>query len=201
MKCSLSFILFPLSIQFLFAQDTVSYITSIGKGKTITYQGADYSVQLYKKRKRSGIPERTMYFDKDYYRFQYPGKEVTKLLRVNEVIATRRNDSVFVDDRVYRMTYDEKYHAYDFKRDTSNVLTVQHWVSDSSSNEDLYDIDIAVYGISPDMPILRLFGFETVSKHVKATGISPPVAIILCSAIGGGVIAWIKSKSEDDDTL
>ena len=76
-------------------QDTTQYIGVIAGRKTITYKSADYSVQLYKKHKRSGISERTMYFDKDYYRFQYPGKGVTKLLRVNEVIATRKDDSVF----------------------------------------------------------------------------------------------------------
>ena len=99
------------------------YVGTVGKGKTITYQGAGYSIQLYKKRKRADVTERTLYFDKDYYRFQYLDGGVTQLLRVNEVVATRRNDSVFVDDRIYRISYDRKYHAYDFKKDTSNVLT------------------------------------------------------------------------------
>lgn len=194
-------ILIVLCAQCTLAQDTVRYIGTRGERRTVSFQGPNYSVQIYKKEKRAGVTERTMYFDRDYYRFQYLGDGVTKLLRANEVVATRTGDSLSIGDHAYGMTYDEKYHAYDFKRDTSNVLTVQHWVSDSSSHEDLYDIDVAVYGVSPDIPILRLFGFETVSKHVKATGISPPVAIILCSAISGGVIAWIKSKSEEDDTL
>ena len=101
-------ILILLSVQYTFAQDTVSYVGTVGKGKTITYQGTRYSIQLYKKRKRSNVPERTIYFDKDYYRFQYMGKDVTKLLRANEVVAIRRNDSVFVDDRIYRISYDKK---------------------------------------------------------------------------------------------
>ncbi|SKC59461.1 hypothetical protein SAMN05660236_1887 [Ohtaekwangia koreensis] len=68
-----------------------------GKGRTVSFQGADYSVQIYKKGKRAGVPERTMYFDKVYYRFQYLGDGVTKLLRANEVVATRKDDSVFVN--------------------------------------------------------------------------------------------------------
>lgn len=201
MKYAGCVILILLSVQFTFAQDTVSYIATVEKGKTITYRGADHSVQLNKTHKRSGISERTMYFDRDYYRFQYPGKGVTKLLQANEVIATRKNDSVFVDDRVYKMVYDEKYHAYDFKRDTVNVLTVQHWRSDSSDYNDAYDIDVAIFDPSQDISVLRLFGFETVSKHIKASGISRPVAIVLCSVITGGAVAWIRSKAEEDDTL
>jgi hypothetical protein len=184
-----------------FCQDTVSYMGTISKGKTISFQQKYHSVQLYKKHKRSGIPERAMYFDKDYYRFQYAGKGTTKLLRVNDVIATRKNDSVFVDDRVYRVSYDEKYHAYDFKRDTVNVLTVQHWVGDSADYDDAYDIDVTVFDSLQDIAVLRLFAFETVSRHIKASGISRPVAIVICSVLTGGTIALIKSKSEEDDTL
>ena len=142
-----------------------------------------------------------MYFDKDYYRFQYSGKGVTKLLRVNEVVATRKDDSVFVNNRAYRVTYDAKYHAYDFKRDTANVLTVQHWKCDSSDYNDAYDIDVAVFDSLQDISVLQLFGFETVSKHIKASGISRPVAIVICSVITGGAVAWIRSKAEEDDTL
>lgn len=195
------FILIVLSVQFTFAQDTASYIATVEKGNTITYRGADHSVQLYKKHKRSGISERTMYFDKDYYRFQYPGKGVTKLLRMDEIIATRKGDSVFVGGRVYKMTYDQKYHAYDFKRDTTNVLTVQHWRNDSSDYNDAYDIDVTVFDSSQDIAVLRLFGFETVSKHIKPSGISRPVAIVICTALTGGAIAWMRSKAEEDDTL
>jgi hypothetical protein len=75
------------------AQDTISHIAAVEKGKTITYRGADYSVQLYKKLKRSDVSERAIYVDKDYYRFQYSDKCVTKLLRMDEVIATRKDDS------------------------------------------------------------------------------------------------------------
>ncbi len=183
------------------SQDTIQYIGVIADRKTITYKSTDHSVQLYKKHKRSGISERTMYFDKDYYRFQYTGKGVTKLLRANDVIAIRRNDSIFVDDRVYKMTYDEKYHAYDFKRDTTNILTVQHWRRDSSDYDDAYDIDVAVFDSLQDIDVLRLFGFETVGKHIKASGISRPAAIVICSVITGGAIAWLRSKAEEDDTL
>jgi hypothetical protein len=99
------------------------------------------------------------------------------------------------------MTYDQKYHAYDFKRDTTNVLTVQHWRNYSSDYNDAYDIDVTVFDSSQDIAVLRLFGFETVSKHIKPGGISRPVAIVICTALTGGAIAWIRSKAEEDDTL
>ncbi len=194
-------ILVVLSSNCLFAQDTVSYVGTVGKGKTITYQGAGYSIQLYKKRKRADVPERTLYFDKDYYRFQYMDEGVTKLLRANEVVAIRRNDSVFVDDRIYRMSYDKKYHAYDFKKDTSNVLTVQHWLSDSSDYDDMYDVDVAIYESIPDMQLLQIFGFETVSKHIKPRGISRTAGIIIISTAATAVVTFMKLKLQDDDSL
>lgn len=159
-------------------------------------------MELYKRHKRSGIPERALYFDKDYYRFQYLGEGVTQLLRVNEVVATRRNDSVFVDDRIYRISYDKKYHAYDFKKDTSNVLTVQHWLNDSSDYDDMYDVDIAIYESIPDMQLLQIFGFETVSKHIKPRGISRTAGIIIISTAATAVVTFMKLKlQEDDDSL
>jgi hypothetical protein len=190
-----------LSAQYTFAQDTVRYIGTRGKGRTVSFQGADYSVQIYKKEKRAGVPERTMYFDKVYYRFQYLGDGVTKLLRSNEVVATRKDDSVFVNGNVYSTIYDQKYHANDFKQDTSNVLTVQHWVSNSTDYNDLYGIDIAIYKEFPDVQILQLFGFETVSKHIKASGISPLARIIIASATVTAIGVSISSELEDDDTL
>jgi hypothetical protein len=201
MKYKLCLILIVILIKGSFAQDTVRYIGIRGKGRTISFKGVDYSIQLYKKGKRAGVSERTMYFDKDYYRFQFLGGGVTKLLRADKIVGTRKGDSVFVDGRVYTMSYDKKYHAYDFKRDTSMVLTCQYWKNDSSDYNDAYDIDVTFYDVSQDARLLQIFGFETVSRHIKASGISPPVAIIMCSVLTGGVIAWIKSKSGEDDTL
>lgn len=194
-------ILIVLSVQCTLAQDTVRYIGTRAERKTVSFQGSDYSVQIYKKEKRAGVTERTMYFDKDYYRFQYLGDGVTKLLRANEVVATRKDDSLFVGDHVYRMAYDKKYHAYDFKRDTSNVLTVQHWVSDSSDYDDSYDIDVAVYEALPDVQVLQLFGFETVSKHIKASGISRTAGLIIIATTTTAVVTFMKLKLEEDDTL
>jgi hypothetical protein len=194
-------IIIVLSVQCTLAQDTVRYIGTRAERKTVSFQGPNYSVQIYKKEKRAGVAERTMYFDRDYYRFQYLGDGVTKLLRANEVVATRKDDSLFIGDHVYRMTYDEKYHAYDFKRDTSNVLTVQHWVSDSSDYDESYDIDVAVYESLSDVHVLQLFGFETVSRHIKFSGISRTAGIVIISATTAAIVTFMKSKLDDDDTL
>lgn len=99
------------------------------------------------------------------------------------------------------MTYDQKYHAYDFKRDTANVLTVQHWRNDFSDYNDAYDIDVTVFDSLQDIAVLRLFGFETVRKHIKPSGISRPVVIIIFTALTGDAVVWLRSKAAADDTL
>ncbi|WP_143785672.1 hypothetical protein [Ohtaekwangia koreensis] len=74
-------------------------------------------------------------------------------------------------------------------------------MSNSTDYNDSYDVDIAIYKEFPDVQILQLFGFETASKHIKASGISPVAGIIVVSATVTAIGVFINSELEDHDTL